>query len=161
MDAAIRAVKLGSALSINSAARDHGIPPTTLKDRLSGRVNPGSKPGPLPYLNNDEETELEAYLVQSCKVGYGKTLRQVKSIVENVATDKGILRSSHISDGWWRRFRERHPKLTLRCGERRGKSSKRNSTSASPVTSLDNPSSVDGATAHNSSIVDGATAHNS
>ena len=36
MEAAIREIKSGSAVSINRAVKDHGIPPTTLKDRLSG-----------------------------------------------------------------------------------------------------------------------------
>ena len=119
MEAALFAVQSGDT-SINKAARDHGIPPTTLKDRLSGRVVDGTKPGPLPYLNNEEEAELEAYLVQSSKVGYGRTRRQVKATVENVAVDKGVLRRSHISDGWWRRFLQRHPKLSLRYGDATG-----------------------------------------
>lgn len=33
MDAALKSVLSGSAVSINRAAREHGIPPTTLKDR--------------------------------------------------------------------------------------------------------------------------------
>lgn len=64
--------------------------------------------------------ELETYLTQSVKVGYGKTRREVKAIVENVAVDKGVLRGSCISDGWWRRFLERHPQLSLRCGDATG-----------------------------------------
>jgi len=120
MDAAIKAVESGSAVSINRAAKDHGIPPTTLKDRLSGRVVDGTKPGRPSYLNNEEESELESYLIQSCQVGYGKTRRQIKAIVENIAVEKGILRKSHISDGWWKKFLERHPKLSLRSGDATG-----------------------------------------
>ena len=120
MDAAIKAVMSGSTVSINRAAKDHGIPPTTLKDRLSGRVLDGTKPGRAPYLNNDEEAELEEYLTESVKVGYGKTRREVKAIVENVATHKGVLRGCKISDGWWRRFLQRHPNLSLRRGDATG-----------------------------------------
>ncbi len=36
MKAALEAVASGS--SVNRAAVDHGVPPTTLKDRLAGRV---------------------------------------------------------------------------------------------------------------------------
>ena len=120
MEAAIAAIQSGSAVSINSAARNHGIPPTTLKDRLSGRVTDGTKPGRLPYLNDQEETDMESYLIQATHVGYGKTRRQIKAIVESVAVDKGVLRSSHISDGWWKRFLQRHPKLSLRYGDATG-----------------------------------------
>lgn len=67
--AAMKAVQDGTALPINRAARDHGIPPTTLKDRLSGRVVHGRNCGPQPYLNVEDEKKLESFLVESCKSG--------------------------------------------------------------------------------------------
>ena len=39
-----------------------GLPPSTLKDRLSGRVLHGRKPVPVPYLLPDEEDELEDFV---------------------------------------------------------------------------------------------------
>lgn len=48
MENAIKSVLDSTAISISSAARDHGIPVTTLKDRLSGRVQHGTNPGPVP-----------------------------------------------------------------------------------------------------------------
>ena len=119
MEAAMKAATSGTA-SINRAAVDHGVLRTTLKDRLSGCVVDGTKPGPLPYLTGEEESELEKYLTESSQIGYGRTRRQVKSIVESIAQDKGVLRSSHVSDGWWRRFLERHPFLSLRRGDATG-----------------------------------------
>ena len=71
MLAAMKAAKDGLC-SINRAARDHGVPPTTLKDRMSGRVAHGTNPGPVPYLTMEEENELANYLVDSCKCGFGK-----------------------------------------------------------------------------------------
>ena len=112
MDAAIKAVLISTASSINSAARDHGVPITTLKNRLSGRVVHGTKPGPVPYLNTTEE-ELVEYLSEANKMGYGKTWRQVKVIAERVATDKAVLHGARISDGRWRRFLQRHSQLSL------------------------------------------------
>ena len=44
MTAAMEAVQDGTATSINQAARQHGVPASTLKDRLSGRVIHGTKP---------------------------------------------------------------------------------------------------------------------
>ena len=120
MEAAVRAVESGVSVSINRAARDHGVPPSTLKDRLSGRVVDGNKPGRSSYLTEDEEMELESYLIKSSQLGYGKTRSQVKSMVEKVAVDKGLLRKSRISDGWFKKFRLRHPKLSLRSGDATG-----------------------------------------
>ena len=99
------------------SALSHGVPYTTLKDRLSGRVIHGTKPGPITYLNAKEEEALTSHLVEATKVGYGKTRKQVKMIIEKVAQEKGILRSQHISDGWWWRFLERQPQLSLCHGD--------------------------------------------
>ena len=115
MVAAMKAVEEGQ--SINSAAHDHGVPKTTLKDRVSGRVAHGSKPGPKPYLTSAEEKELAEFLKSCAKMGYGKTRRDIKGIAKLVAQDKGVLKGVKISDGWWRRFLERQPKLTLRRGD--------------------------------------------
>ena len=38
---------------INRAAMEYGVSPTTLKDCMSGRVEHGVNPGPLPYLNKE------------------------------------------------------------------------------------------------------------
>ena len=63
MLAAIEAVENGCG--VNQAAKEHGVPKSTLKDRLSGRVVHGTNPGPRPYLNKQEEDELADYLVQT------------------------------------------------------------------------------------------------
>ena len=52
MIAAIRAVKSG--VPVKRAAEEHCVPRTTLSDRLSGRVVHGTKPGPKPYLSNEQ-----------------------------------------------------------------------------------------------------------
>ena len=73
MYAAMKAVLDSRAESINVAARDHGVPITTLKNRLSGRVIHWTNPGPVPYLNSREEENLVEYLSEANKLGYGKT----------------------------------------------------------------------------------------
>ena len=60
---AMEAVETGES-GINRAAVDHGVPKTTLKNRLSGRVKHGKKPGPECYLN-EEEKELRSII---CKI---------------------------------------------------------------------------------------------
>ena len=46
---AIKAASEGTG--INRAALEFGVPKTTLKDRISGRVQHGSKSGRVPYLS--------------------------------------------------------------------------------------------------------------
>lgn len=108
MVAAIKAVQ-EEGMGINRAALEHGVPRTTLKDRISGRVIHGTKLGPKPHLTQEEEKELVGFLV-NC--GYGKTRHQVLKIVEAAVRKKGLkVGSMH---GWWVHFQQRWPQLSLR-----------------------------------------------
>ena len=116
MEAALKAVKDG--MGVNRAAELHGVPKTTLKDRVSGRIAHGSKSGPKSYLTSREERQLSDYLLEVSEAGYGKTRKQVKAIVEGIAKEKGAMKTDKkVSDGWWRRFLERQPQLSLRKGD--------------------------------------------
>ena len=64
-------------LSANKAADLHGVPRSTLKDRLSGCVAHGVKLGPRPYLTAEEEAELSSHLLQASDMGLGKTRQDV------------------------------------------------------------------------------------
>ena len=112
MLATMEAVK-DETVSINKSALLHGVPLTTLKDRLSGRVKHGIKPGPRPYLNDGEESALADHLTEAAKIGYGKTRKEVKSIAESVAKEKEYLCGTQVSDGWWEKFLQRQPLLSL------------------------------------------------
>ena len=68
---------------------------------------------PNTYLDEEEEHTLADHL----KAGIGKTRKQVKAIVGNVACEKNVLQSHRVSDGWWRRFLERQPQLSLHKGD--------------------------------------------
>ncbi|XP_065896174.1 uncharacterized protein [Dysidea avara] len=103
---------------VNEAARVYGVPATTLKDRVSGRVKHGTKSGPPKYLSDDEEKELADFLKESSEVGFGKTRRDILNIAESYAKQKGVLRKeSGITQGWWRSFRDRQGDLSLRKGD--------------------------------------------
>ena len=109
MIAAMNAVKGGG--HIKRAAEEHGVPVSTLRDRISGRVVHGTKPGPL---SSTEEAELSSFLQPCSKVSYGRTRTDVMGIAPSVAAEKGILKGSKVTQGWWRTFCERQPDLSLR-----------------------------------------------
>ena len=116
MDATLYSVT-HHGLSGNRAADLHGVPRSTLKDRLSGRVKHGTNPGPKPYLTVEEEAELTSHLLQAADIGFGKTRRDVKCIVETYAQQKKVLKGSVVSDGWWNRYLKRNPKISVRSGD--------------------------------------------
>jgi len=54
------------------ADKDHGVPVSTLHDRISGKVSHGDKPGPKPLLLVVEEQEFATFLVEVSQAGkYG------------------------------------------------------------------------------------------
>lgn len=117
MLAAINSV-VEDGLSQNRAANLHGVPRSTLKDRIAGRVIHGTKPGPKPYLSSTEETELAEFLVDAAKIGYGRTRRDVKCLVErHLQQHRNKDPEFMISNGWWDKFMKRNPKLGLRAGD--------------------------------------------
>ena len=94
---------LDNGISANKVAVLHGVPHSTLKDRLSRRVIHGQNPGPHPYLNPEEEKELAGHLIAASDIGYGKTRRDVLGVVKRCVEQKEnmSLQSPTISHGWW------------------------------------------------------------
>ena len=111
MEKAIKEVEMGH-MSLRRAAEVFSVPKSSLHDRLCGKVHCGSKPGPTPYLSYDEEEELTSFLIQTSKIGYPHTKAQTLAIVQRIVESKGI--KAVVSNGWWERYKERHPKLTLK-----------------------------------------------
>ena len=56
---------------------------------------------------------LVEHLISAAKQGYGKTRKQVNMTEEMVAISKGVLRRDKISNGWWIRFVECQPEVSL------------------------------------------------
>jgi len=73
----------------------HGVPVTTPHNRVCGHVTHDVKSEPIPCLNAVEET----FLKECASLSYGKTRKQVLSIVEGVAHDNKVLRKGKISTG--------------------------------------------------------------
>ena len=72
MTGAMKAVADG-LFGVNKAADEFGVPRSTLKDRLSGKVVHGARSGPTPYLSGVEEDELVKFLLTSTDIGLPKT----------------------------------------------------------------------------------------
>ncbi len=109
---AMKAVKDGK-MGVNRAVLEHGVPKTSLKDRLAGRVVHGTSMGPKPYLTDTEEKELYDFLINCSKMGYGKTRGEVLKLVGATLKKKGKKHDGCLSQGWWCRFRERWPKSPI------------------------------------------------
>ena len=96
MEKALEKVKSGNT-SVNQAAKDHGVPPTTLKNRVSGRVEHNTNPGPSRCLNETEGKEFADFLMQTTSVGYGRSKlrsRNAKNIIVTSSSVAGTVAQS-------------------------------------------------------------------
>jgi len=80
---------------------------------MAQTVYRGAKPGPPPYLTRHEEEELASFLTRCAEIGFPKTRVQVLGLVQEIVYSKGLERS--ISNGWWEKFNQSQPHITLRA----------------------------------------------
>jgi hypothetical protein len=100
---------------VRQAAMLYGVPATTLRDRVSGRVPFGKKSGPTRYLTDEEEDELVCFVIGCAEIGYSYTRKDILELVQEILIRKEIF--TVISHGWWEAFKKRHPEITLRKPE--------------------------------------------
>jgi len=103
---------IDKSVPLLQAANKHGLPKSTLRDQITGKVKHGDKPGPKPLLTTAEENEFANFLVEVSQAGYGKTRKEVRQIAGSVAVDKGSRNKVMVSHGWFKRFLQRQPQLS-------------------------------------------------
>ena len=89
IDKALDAVRKKS-FTVRRAAEEFGVPKSTLHDRISGRVQVGGHSGPSKYLSDEEEDELEEFLVGAAAVEYARSRQQVIQLVQDVSPSEGF-----------------------------------------------------------------------
>lgn len=90
----MQAVKEGQ--SISGAAKQFDVSRRTLDDRVKGRVQHGTKPGPKAVLSPEEERGLVSYLVYMAEREFPLTPKMTMAFAWAIAVKSG------------------HPELTLR-----------------------------------------------
>ena len=114
MAIAIAAVQRGEC-TVRETAEMYQVPKSSLHDRISGKVIPGSCSGPERYLNDTKENSLVTFLHKCASIGFARSKQQVISLVNEIVQKKG--KAKAVSSGWWESFRKRHPELVLRTAE--------------------------------------------
>ena len=110
-------------MGVNRAVEEYNVSRIALKDRFVRRVRHGSKSGPDPYLMSSKEGKLVSFLINACKMGHGKTKREVIDVVRRTVKKqkekegKDFEKCKFNGEGWWHKFVQRHPKLSLRTAD--------------------------------------------
>jgi len=92
--------------------RTYSFPPSTLKDRISGRVKHGRKPRPDPYLTEVKEKKLTDYLGRIASVGYDRTKSEVIRILKQMLEKKGRMHEHFYGEGGWLIVTKQHPEIS-------------------------------------------------
>ena len=111
MDLAVREIAEGN-MTVRKAAVSYGIPKSTLHDHVKGKVQLGAGIGAQKYLTDEEEEEIVRWLE-----GCAKSISEVRAVVGAIVAKKLGVDCITVSHGWWDRFQQRHPHLTMRAGE--------------------------------------------
>ena len=95
--------------------------PATLHDHVTGKVEPGKRPGPPTVLTAAEETMLCEWLLDMSRIGYGRTTEKLKLVVKKKFLDKdgrpNPFRDNTPGYDWFTAFMKQHPELSIRQSE--------------------------------------------
>ena len=102
---------------LRQAAREYGIPATTLKRRIDNSLPAEAKPGPTTALSKEEEDRLAKYIMTMAQMGFGLSPRDIRALAYEIA--KNSERNHPFSNGlaerdWFQAFTRRH-KISLRA----------------------------------------------
>lgn len=115
---AINAVTGG--LPVATAAKQFGIPRTTLLSKTSGKIPVDCRMGPSTILTSQEETLLVQWILSLAKVHQPVTKEQLLDSVQLILLQQK--RANPFTDGrpgrkWFESFLKRHPKITQRVSQ--------------------------------------------
>ena len=86
MQQAYEAVKK-KRVAIRRAAVQHGVPESSLRDKLSGRTEMDAKPGHPQVFDNEREQILADHCIYMAKIGYGYTAWQVVELANSMKNE--------------------------------------------------------------------------
>ena len=98
-------------MPVKRAARQYGVPQTTLRDRVAGRIDPETvSSGPQALFTQEEEALFVNHLKAMAELGYGYSRSEVIDQASNYAVSLGKRDKDHpLSDRWFRGFLHRWP----------------------------------------------------
>ena len=102
---------------LRQAAREYGVPATTLKRRIDNSLPAEAKPGPSTALSKEEEDRLAKYIMTMAQMGFGLSPRDIRALAYEIAENSE--RNHPFSNGlagrdWFQAFTRRH-KISLRA----------------------------------------------
>ena len=96
------------------AARTYGVPETTLRDRVMGRVDPETGMGSVPLFSQLEEVQIVNHVRTMADFGYGYTRQECVDLATDFAVQLGKRESDKpLSMKWMKGFLSRWPEIRV------------------------------------------------
>lgn len=115
IDVAIRAVS-ENRVSVYKASFLHGVPQSTIRDRLSGKVHQ-TKAGRTAVFSEEEESNLMDHIKYIASMGHVISRQQLQTIASEYAVHLGHRdKETCLSKTWITKFMERHPDIDISNG---------------------------------------------
>lgn len=110
MERALIEVKSGRC-TVRQAAKEFGVPKSSLGDRVSGRVAPGSRSGPAQLITSTDEELLVEFSLYMSKHGFPLTKQQLVSFASSIyKRQHRRVAFPKLGQTWWLNFRKRQEK---------------------------------------------------
>ena len=96
-------------MPVKTAAQQYGVPQTTLRDRVLGRIDPEiTSSEPQALLSQHEEAVFVEHIKSMSQLGYGYSRSEVINQVSSYAVFLGKRDEEHpLSDRWYKSFMDR------------------------------------------------------
>ncbi|KAI4454310.1 hypothetical protein MML48_9g00011696 [Holotrichia oblita] len=110
---------IGNGLPKKQAAKKYGIPRPTLQYRVSSKFKK-NRHGPNTYLTEDEETNLEQWIIESCRKGFPRNKSDIQTSVKSfldASPRRTPFKDNTPGKNWYRAFSKRHSDLVSRTSE--------------------------------------------
>lgn len=111
LDNALAAVKDG--MSVNGAAKRFGVPLTTPRDRVDGRVHLDTlHAGTAPMFNQEQESNIVEHVKRMSEIIYGYTRPEVVDLTSDYAVNLGLRdKGNDLTVKWYYNFIKCWPEL--------------------------------------------------
>jgi len=100
-------------MSVHGAAKRFGVPLTTLRDRVDGRVHLDTlHAGAAPLFNQEQESNIVEHVKTMSEISYGYTRAEVVDLASDYAVNLGLRdKGNDLTMKWYYNFIKRWPEL--------------------------------------------------
>ena len=100
-------------MSVYRAAKQFGVPESTLRDRTLGLVSLDAVSGPEPILTKTEEQKLVGHIKHMAAIGHGYNRKNIQEVATEYARSLGkdVKATKGLSSMWYYGFLKRWPEV--------------------------------------------------